>query len=244
MASSSKILAIGGAVAVASAAIWYLLNGGAVPSESYTSPSDAASNSHSRDIAKSDATKNGRKSDSPDDNDHGSKESRPAVDPHAPGAGPIVPFDITNLADASLGKSLWFKFTNNVGEWHDLWRALHEQDKNRQDPLDGPPEPLEFEPTHDAILAIGLGPKERMDYGFTLEPVAARFSETRYRLSIFTVPAPPVEVATNPARVWLVPIGSIRKDGLVIEDEHGNELRVFEKPPAPVVDPEEPDEDR
>ncbi|MBI3817657.1 MAG: hypothetical protein HY286_03115 [Planctomycetes bacterium] len=171
-------------------------------------------------------------------------ESRPESSPaliHIPDSGPIVPFDMTNLADESLGKSLWIQFTNNTAEWNDLWRALHAHEAHRSTAVEDPSEAGEFDARTSAILAVGLGVRERMDYGFTLEPVKARFNEKRYRLRIFTVPTPPVEVVSRPARVWLIPTGDLGNGGLVIEDEHGNEIRNFEKPPPPFEedDPEE-----
>lgn len=181
--------------------------------------------------------------------------SEPATGPqpstllYTPDSGPIIPFDITNLASDSLGASLWIQFTNNEGEWHDLWRALHAGEPRREQALEDPPEPPPFDGRTEAILAIGLGTRERMDYGFTLEPVAPKLKEHRYRLKIVTVATPPVEVVTRPARVWLVPTDTLGEEGLILEDENGNEIRRFARPQPPVeetdpVDDEDVDEEK
>lgn len=154
---------------------------------------------------------------------------------HEPGGGPIVPIDLTNIADEQLGKSLWIEFTNDTGKWTELWQAIHRHDGDRKNPLDDPPEPYLFRPALEGILAIGLGDRERMDYTITLETVVSKYGEARYRLKILTSPAPPVEVKSRPVRVWLMPLGVQLKGGLTIEDEHGNEIRHFE-PMLPIVE--------
>jgi hypothetical protein len=134
------------------------------------------------------------------------------------------------------------QWTNDPAAWGDLWRALHKRDHERRNPLDDPPEPHEFDPAQEGVLAIGLGERPRMDYGFTLEPIASKYGEARYLLKVFEVPSSPVEVKTYPARVWLLPLQPQLKGGLTIADEHGNELRHFE-PLDPRANPPDEDED-
>ncbi|MFN0205898.1 MAG: hypothetical protein ACKVS6_06245 [Planctomycetota bacterium] len=167
------------------------------------------------------------------DSDPEIDDGQPPV--HLPGSGPIVPIDLTNIADEQLGKSLWMEFTNDTGKWTELWQAIHKHDGDRKNPLDDPPEPYPFRPALEGILAIGLGERERMDYTITLEPVVSKYGEARYRLKISTSPAPPVEVRSRPVRVWLVPLGNQLKNGLTIEDEHANEIKRFD-PILPIVE--------
>lgn len=157
---------------------------------------------------------------------------------HAPGAGPIAPVDLTNLAPARLGLDRWVRLAGDGVAWRELWIALHEEDARYRNPLDeptGPPQMLEGE---EAVLVVGLGARPRMDYAVLLEAVATKFGELRYRLEVRELPDAPVEVPTRPARAWLVPVAPMRKLGLVLEDERGFEIARFEAPASRPADEE------
>lgn len=165
---------------------------------------------------------------------------------YKPGSGVLAPFDVTNIADSSFGLGRFILFTHDPGEWDHWWRLLHDADRGTTEA--DSPDPPPFDPAEEGLLLIGVGERPRMDYAITLEAVNPKYGEMRYRFAVSTLPTPPVEVRTRPARVWLVPLRAIPEAGLVIEDEQGFELAKFDKP-RPVVDDDsggdgDPDDDR
>lgn len=185
-----------------------------------TEPPPAAVPSHREEVNTGDL-------DSDEDDD--AEPRRPSVQ-HAPGMGPLVPVDLTNLAPASLGTDPWFRLIRRGEEWCELWEVLHVHDGPRHDPLEEPASPPAFNEGEEALLLIGLGARPRMDYALQLSPIASEYGEARYEFKVETLPTPPVEVATRPVRVYLLPVAPMRARGLLLVDPKGFELARFDPP--------------